>query len=408
MLISPDEVLTASHLVYITGVGTATNIQVTADYSSGAKPFGTVQGISIHYINIDDANEMISNADSQDDFAVIHLAQPINTGVMSLEANYSGGTVHVTGYPASAGGQMVDSQQTVSVSPFYSLLLGTSIGAGSSGGPVWIFSNGQAEVVGTVSAQSLSDNTGYFNQITSSELAQIESWVSQDDGTGSGTGGGGLVTTTVTNVTASTGATGVILQFQGNMADYSLAQSAGSLTVTDSVATRDGTHIVQNAALAVAIDLQFADQKAFVLDGDGGAIARLYQAALDREPDQSGLVAWIKVYEATVSAADRSALVSTGSWAALASDAAAGGQSIAYAFTHSVEFQQEFGALSDTAFIAQLYQNALGRAPDAAGEAAWVAAIEGPSHLSREQVLVGFANSTEGIAHSAAWIISLV
>jgi len=40
VLISPDEVLTASYVVYQTGLGTATNIDVTPAFSSGTAPFG--------------------------------------------------------------------------------------------------------------------------------------------------------------------------------------------------------------------------------------------------------------------------------------------------------------------------------------------------------------------------------
>lgn len=58
VLISPDEVLTASHLLYVQGTGEATNIMVLPDYeaaSSNQAPFGTIQGVSDHYNPIADA-----------------------------------------------------------------------------------------------------------------------------------------------------------------------------------------------------------------------------------------------------------------------------------------------------------------------------------------------------------------
>src|ERR1700751_5501396 len=59
VLISPDEVLTASHVVYIQGVGTANNIVVTPGYNSGSSPYGSADGIYFHYFPIDDANRSI-------------------------------------------------------------------------------------------------------------------------------------------------------------------------------------------------------------------------------------------------------------------------------------------------------------------------------------------------------------
>ena len=181
VLISPDEVLTASHVVYVQGVGTATNIEVAPAYNDGAEPYGTESGAYIHYNTVDDANGTISLQDSQDDYAVIHLSQPFTgLGTMGLEADFAGGDVNVTGYPASAGGAMVTSQENVTQVPGYTLLTGAGLGEGSSGGPVWVTaSSGSPSIVGLVSSGS--GPTGYFNQITTAELDQIQSWVAQDD-----------------------------------------------------------------------------------------------------------------------------------------------------------------------------------------------------------------------------------
>jgi V8-like Glu-specific endopeptidase len=181
VLISPDEVLTASHVVYNSTYGTASDIQVAPAYNYGAEPFGVTTGTYIHYFTIQDANEVISNQQSQFDYAVIHLAQPFAyLGTMGLESNFQGGYVNVTGYPAVLNGGMENSPQYVTVDPAYSLLEGTAIGEGSSGGPVWISGNGgEPYVVGLVS--SAAGSTGYFTQITTSVFNQIEAWVAQDD-----------------------------------------------------------------------------------------------------------------------------------------------------------------------------------------------------------------------------------
>jgi V8-like Glu-specific endopeptidase len=182
VLISPDEVLTASHVVYIEGEGTATNITVSPGYDNGSSLYGSVSGANFHYFQIDDANRVITNDQSQSDYAVIHLARPFpNIGTMGIESNFSGGTVNVTGYPASAGGAQVTSTQTVSLDPNYTLLDGTSIGDGSSGGPVWVETAAGPEVVGIVSSGA-ANGAGFDVLITPSVLDQIETWVTQDDG----------------------------------------------------------------------------------------------------------------------------------------------------------------------------------------------------------------------------------
>ena len=195
VLISPDEVLTASHVVYSQGVGSATNISVAPAYDSGVRPYGSASGAAIHYFQINDANDLISSQQSQSDYAIIHLSSSFDSvGTMGVEANFAGGTVNVTGYPASADGAQVTSTQTVTVDPYYTLLEGTSIGAGSSGGPVWIDTTAGPEVVGLVSSVG-ANGTGYFVQITTSVLDQIEAWVTEDNGSdtvntgAAGTGG---------------------------------------------------------------------------------------------------------------------------------------------------------------------------------------------------------------------------
>jgi V8-like Glu-specific endopeptidase len=74
VLISPDEVLTASHVVYIQGVGTANDIVVTPGYNDGSGPYGSADGTYFHYFPIDDANRFITNQQSQYDYAGIHLS----------------------------------------------------------------------------------------------------------------------------------------------------------------------------------------------------------------------------------------------------------------------------------------------------------------------------------------------
>jgi V8-like Glu-specific endopeptidase len=184
VLISPDEVLTASHVVYMQGVGTASDVVVTPGYSDGSSPYGSANGIFIQYNAVDDATGFITNSQSQYDYAIITLATSFTSvGYMGIEPNFGGGSVNITGYPASAGGAQIDSIQSVTRNPNYSLLDGTALGDGSSGGPLWIETASGPEVVGLVSSESDSSTTGYNVLITASVLNQIQAWLAQDNGT---------------------------------------------------------------------------------------------------------------------------------------------------------------------------------------------------------------------------------
>ena len=176
VLIAPDEVLTASHLLYTQGVGTATSVVVSLGYLGQA-----VRGVSYHYNQINDADGLLSNQQSQFDYAVIHLASPLTSaGVMGLQANFPGGAVHVSGYPGSAYGEQVTSTQLAVRDPRYTLLDTSTIGLGSSGGPVWIETETGPYVVGTISSQSLFSSAGYDALITSGAYNQIQGWLAAD------------------------------------------------------------------------------------------------------------------------------------------------------------------------------------------------------------------------------------
>ena len=95
---------------------------------------------------------------------------------------------------------------------------------------------------------------------------------------------------------------------------------------------------------------------------------RLYQASFNRAPDASGLQNWVAQFNAGLSP----------------QDAAAG-------FIASPEFAS--GAVSNAAFVNNLYLNALHRPADAAGAASWTAALNGGA--SRASVLIGFSDSNE-------------
>lgn len=109
----------------------------------------------------------------------------------------------------------------------------------------------------------------------------------------------------------------------------------------------------------------------FDVDGAAAQVMRLYDAALDRAPDQGGL-------EATTRALSAGAQTL---------------RQLADSFVGGAEFQARYGALSNQSFVEQLYRFCLNREGDAQGIAAWTNAIN--SGVSRGEVLVGFSEGQE-------------
>jgi len=180
VLIAPNAVLTAAHVVWSTNVGSASNIEVTPGANDGTAPFGSSAVVGGTFNKVYDPSDLISEQQSQLDFALLVLATPFtNIGKMTIDPDYAGGIVNVTGYPASAGGVLVNSVQAVTQDPHYALLDGSSLGEGSSGGPVWVEGPGNVpEVVGLVSSGDGAQ--GIFVQLTSADLTEIQEWEAAD------------------------------------------------------------------------------------------------------------------------------------------------------------------------------------------------------------------------------------
>ncbi len=110
----------------------------------------------------------------------------------------------------------------------------------------------------------------------------------------------------------------------------------------------------------------------FVQDDRTIAVARLYDAAFDRVPDQGGIAYW------------RGTLESGGSLF-----------SIANAFVSSQEFQDRYGSLNNTQFIDQLYRFTLNREADAFGRQVWVDRLN--NGTTRAEMVVIFSESVEHV-----------
>jgi hypothetical protein len=100
-------------------------------------------------------------------------------------------------------------------------------------------------------------------------------------------------------------------------------------------------------------------------------VARLYFAYFLRIPDYGGLDFWIGYYRAGNPL-----------------------EAISDFFAASAEFQARYGSLDNAAFVNLVYQNVLGRAPDAGGFAFWKGQLDTGS-MTRGQVMLGFSESPE-------------
>ena len=100
-------------------------------------------------------------------------------------------------------------------------------------------------------------------------------------------------------------------------------------------------------------------------------VTRLYFAYFNRIPDKPGLDYWIYQYRAGMSL-----------------------NTISQAFAGSPEFIGTYGSLNNSQFVTLVYNNVLGRAPDAFGLSYWTAQLDG-GFATRGQVMVGFSESPE-------------
>jgi hypothetical protein len=157
--------------------------------------------------------------------------------------------------------------------------------------------------------------------------------------------------------------------YRGPKANYTITLGDQGATVTDKTGA-DGADALTNIER-----LHFSDGDiALDINGSGGDIYRLYQAAFNRQPDAAGLGYWI---------AQR--------------DAGADMHGIAQGFMGSKEYTDLYGANPDnTAFLTHTYDNVLHRAYDQGGFDYWLDTLN--KGVSRDDVLLAFADSAENRA----------
>src|SRR6185312_15309853 len=135
-----------------------------------------------------------------------------------------------------------------------------------------------------------------------------------------------------------------------------------------------GTDILANIQRVKFVDGYLA----FSPTDTAGQVYRIYEATLNRAPDQEGLTNWINALNGGSSL-----------------------QSVVDGFVGSQEFQHDYGALDNAGFVTLLYHNVLHRDPDAGGLANWVGSLTS-GQSTRAQVVLGFSESPEYIADLSA------
>lgn len=163
--------------------------------------------------------------------------------------------------------------------------------------------------------------------------------------------------------------------YAGNAANYTIRGADSTFSVTGAAGS-DTLLNVERLSFAdkhIAIDVGAND--------NGGAVYRLYEAALDRTPDAAGLGFWM----------DRL-------------DDGAGVVDIAAGFIGTAEYKALYGAVTgNTELVSKYYTNILDRAPDAGGLAYWAGLLDS-GRATTAQVLEAISDSTENIAAVAPLI----
>ncbi len=108
------------------------------------------------------------------------------------------------------------------------------------------------------------------------------------------------------------------------------------------------------------------------LDPNAAEVVRLYLTVFAQLPPQADLATSVSALDAGTVTLDQ----------------------LAAELIASAAFQAEYGALSDTAFVTALYENALYRAPDPSGLSGWVGALE-YGGVTRAQAVLAFSDSAE-------------
>lgn len=181
-MVGPNDVLTASHLLYDSARGLATSITVYAGRDGASIPYGGIAAERVNYQAADtDGDGQLTRTESASDVAIIGLGTRLgdSTGTFYLGSSYTGGQYHLTGYTAAyadaSGPRMTDDYGRVSawsegVYNYQTL----EAGSGTEGAPLWRSYFGDYVLVGVAS-------TSGWAATVASNYSTIASWINGND-----------------------------------------------------------------------------------------------------------------------------------------------------------------------------------------------------------------------------------
>jgi V8-like Glu-specific endopeptidase len=168
VMVGPNDVLTAGHMVYSSEYGgAATRVTATPAFDPDPfeEPFGTWDASQWHYFDDFDPEGDGSSlpgdggtgrGGTEHDVALLDLDVPLGneTGWMGLDPTFQSGYVNVTGYPSYYGSNMMNDSGYVQddAVDWFTGISNLETYEGNSGGPLWYFGDdGLPYVVGVVS-----------------------------------------------------------------------------------------------------------------------------------------------------------------------------------------------------------------------------------------------------------------
>lgn len=402
VVVGINDVLTALHTVYSADRGGwATRITVipAADTSPVSHPLGEYSDVGFISGRAQDwdinGDGLLSQAESEGDLALLGMRARIGdaTGILPVVRAENDFSAQVAGYPGKGTGLMAE-EVFADASSWYSVYnVNSGLGAGASGGPLLhTGSNGVISVAGVLSSGNSSNTSSTYAALFSdASWNWLQGAMAANDYLIGPSFPTSVATATGTIFTGGAGADSLVggsgwdtffghagndvldggggidsATFTGLRSSYTVVAAGGAIIVTDSLPSRDGVDSLRNIERVKFADLALA----FDFSGSAGQAHRLYQAALGRSPDKSGLGYQINVLDSGV-----------------------GLVQVAGHFIASPEFTGRYGGLSDLSFVNQLYTNILGRLGDRPGVDYHQARLA--AGTSRADVLVGFSQSPE-------------
>lgn len=394
-LVGPNDVLTATHVVYDpdrNGWATDLAIYPAVDFNARSNVFDspplTELGAYSWHINgwprqafQDDNHNTLTMDEAQYDLAVIGIsATPgYQLGWFGLAPGYDAPqAAYQLGYPVGGTGLMagqawVERATVQSVYSAYAAQGSDIMGAGSSGGPLYVFDErGGAQLIGV--RTSGNDTTSQWADIglLYSEIlrAIAQNDVLLVDGASvlSGTPGNDQLAHALHHRRVEGGDGLDTLGFSDPAAVFHVRRDGDLVRVNHLYDSAPATELTSIERLAftdgrLALDVAAGET--------AGSLYRLYQAAFARTPDITGLNYWLQTMDDGLPLAEA-----------------------AFYFMQSKEFQNLYGSQpSDEALLTRYYQNVLARSPDADGYSFWLAQLD--NGLDAAQMLVYFSESSE-------------